>query len=202
MFLSRALRAVPVCAALMLVACGARAPSPTASPIAPATASPTAQAVATLSPTALPAAATVSPSATPIPPSATIAPAATPTRPAPTATPTRAPTATPTRAPTPTRVPDRIDGLRVVTPDQLPREARDTLALIARGGPFPFDRDGIVFENREGLLPRKARGYYREYTVITPNSRDRGARRIIAGQGGERYYTADHYESFVRVIVR
>ncbi len=92
--------------------------------------------------------------------------------------------------------------LPAVTPDQLPPEARDTLALIASDGPFPFSRDGIEFQNRERLLPRKPRGYYREYTVITPGSRDRGARRIIAGEDGERYYTEDHYESFVQVIDR
>lgn len=87
-----------------------------------------------------------------------------------------------------------------MTPDQLPPEARDTLALIAQGGPFPFSRDGIEFQNRERLLPRKPRGYYREYTVITPGSRDRGARRIVVGSAGETYYTKDHYESFVQVI--
>ena len=90
-------------------------------------------------------------------------------------------------------------GLLVVTPSQLPSEARTTLRLIDSGGPFPFSRDGIVFENRERLLPNKPRGYYREYTVITPGESTRGARRIVAGSDGERYYTADHYDSFVRV---
>lgn len=82
---------------------------------------------------------------------------------------------------------------------QLPPEARQTLALIKRGGPFPYAKDGTVFGNREGLLPRQSRGYYREYTVKTPGSRDRGARRIVAGGGGDYWYTADHYRSFKRI---
>jgi ribonuclease T1 len=82
----------------------------------------------------------------------------------------------------------------------LPRQARDTILLIEQDGPFPFERDGITFQNREGLLPNEPRGYYREYTVITPGSRDRGARRIVAGAEGELYYTDDHYESFREVI--
>jgi len=83
---------------------------------------------------------------------------------------------------------------------QLPPEARSTLALIKRGGPFPYTRDGIVFGNREGLLPSQARGYYREYTVPTPGSRDRGARRLVSGgRGGEYWYSADHYRSFKRI---
>src|SRR5262249_20691711 len=68
---------------------------------------------------------------------------------------------------------------------ELPAEARDTLALIKQNGPFPYARDGVVFGNREALLPKKQRGYYREYTVKTPGARDRGARRIVAGRGGE-----------------
>ena len=82
----------------------------------------------------------------------------------------------------------------------LPAEARDTLALIRAGGPFPYARDGVVFNNREGLLPKRKRGYYREYTVKTPGARDRGARRIVAGEAGEFYYTDDHYRSFKRII--
>lgn len=82
---------------------------------------------------------------------------------------------------------------------QLPPEARQTLALIRHGGPFPYDKDGSVFGNREGLLPRQGHGYYREYTVVTPGARDRGARRIIAGRGGEYWYSADHYRSFRRI---
>ncbi len=73
------------------------------------------------------------------------------------------------------------------------------LALIAQGGPFLHKKDGSVFQNREGQLPRYAAGYYHEYTVETPNSPDRGARRIVTGAGGEIYYTADHYNSFVQL---
>lgn len=80
----------------------------------------------------------------------------------------------------------------------LPREAQETLALIRRGGPFPYQRDGVVFGNRERRLPLRSRGFYREYTVPTPGARDRGARRIVAG-GGEYYYSDDHYKSFRRI---
>ena len=82
---------------------------------------------------------------------------------------------------------------------ELPPEARDTVALIRKGGPFPYARDGVTFANREGRLPREKRGYYREYTVKTPGERTRGARRIIAGAGGELYYTEDHYNHFRRI---
>ncbi|MFM1992090.1 MAG: hypothetical protein RJA99_5047 [Pseudomonadota bacterium] len=86
---------------------------------------------------------------------------------------------------------------------ELPREARETLALIRAGGPYPYDKDGTVFGNRERLLPRQPRGYYTEYTVRTPGSRDRGARRIVAGgdprTSGEYWYTDDHYRSFRRI---
>ena len=78
----------------------------------------------------------------------------------------------------------------------LPQEARETLHLIKNGGPFPYSKDGSVFGNYEGLLPHEPSGYYHEYTVLTPGSKDRGARRIIAGSGGEYYYTSDHYASF------
>jgi ribonuclease T1 len=80
----------------------------------------------------------------------------------------------------------------------LPAEALETLALIQRGGPYPYRKDGTTFQNRERLLPGKARGYYREYTVPTPGARDRGARRIVTGGDPPEvfYYTADHYSSF------
>ena len=91
------------------------------------------------------------------------------------------------------------DGVRL---EELPPEARHTMALIAAGGPFPYARDGAVFGNREGQLPRHSRGYYREYTVKTPGARDRGARRVIAGHGGEYYYTDNHYRTFRRIIER
>ena len=90
---------------------------------------------------------------------------------------------------------------------ELPRQAQETLELIKKGGPFPFRKDGAVFGNREGHLPKQPRGYYTEYTVRTPSERDRGARRIVAGRGqsgnpstgGEYYYTDDHYNSFRRI---
>ncbi|GAA1577907.1 ribonuclease domain-containing protein [Actinomadura kijaniata] len=87
-----------------------------------------------------------------------------------------------------------------ITVAELPPEARETLRLIEAGGPFPHRRDGTYFLNREGLLPARERGHYREYTVPTPGERTRGARRIVAGRDGERYYTADHYRSFSRVV--
>jgi ribonuclease T1 len=80
----------------------------------------------------------------------------------------------------------------------LPDEALDTIDLIQRGGPFPYRQDGTTFGNRERLLPDEARGYYREYTVKTPGSPDRGARRIVTGGSPPQawYYTDDHYRSF------
>ncbi len=87
-------------------------------------------------------------------------------------------------------------------PAWLPAEAIATLALIEHGGPFPYRQDGAVFQNRERLLPRQPRGYYREYTVATPGARDRGARRIVGGGDPpvEYYYSADHYRSFRRFL--
>ena len=81
----------------------------------------------------------------------------------------------------------------------LPVEARDTVKLIRRGGPFPYARDGIIFSNREELLPKHKRGYYREYTVKTPGDRTRAARRIVAGAAGELYYSDDHYQHLRRI---
>jgi ribonuclease T1 len=81
----------------------------------------------------------------------------------------------------------------------LPEQARDTLALIRRGGPFPYGKDGTVFANREGRLPSAPRGTYREYTVRTPGLSSRGARRIVTGNPGTFYYTDDHYRSFRRI---
>lgn len=79
----------------------------------------------------------------------------------------------------------------------LPSQAHDTLDLIEQGGPYPFEQDGTVFQNREGILPSQSSGYYHEYTVITPGSDTRGARRIVTGgENQEDYYTADHYASF------
>ena len=89
--------------------------------------------------------------------------------------------------------------LPVVRLADLPYEARQTVRLIGRGGPFPYERDGVVFGNFERLLPRRERGYYREYTVPTSTLNHRGARRIVVGRGGELYYTDDHYRSFRQV---
>ncbi|HOB47423.1 MAG TPA: ribonuclease domain-containing protein [Zoogloea sp.] len=88
-----------------------------------------------------------------------------------------------------------------ISATSLPAEARETLALIHQGGPYPYRRDGIVFQNREGRLPGATRGYYREFTVATPGSRDRGARRIISGGQPPEvfYYSDDHYRSFRRI---
>lgn len=96
-------------------------------------------------------------------------------------------------------------GLDTVALADLPVQARQTHELVLRGGPFPYPKDGTVFGNRERQLPKEPRGYYREYTVKTPGSRDRGARRIVCG--GQKpqtpdhcYYTADHYASFKRIV--
>ena len=89
--------------------------------------------------------------------------------------------------------------LPVIELSELPPEARHTLALIHKSGPFPYERDGAVFGNFERQLPRRDRGYYREYTVRTPGLTHRGARRIVAGRAGELYYTDDHYRSFKRI---
>jgi ribonuclease T1 len=83
---------------------------------------------------------------------------------------------------------------------ELPPEGIDTLTLIRDDGPFPYDQDGATFQNREGILPQQPRGFYAEYTVITPGEDDRGARRIVAGDDGSRFYTADHYSSFREVV--
>ncbi len=92
-----------------------------------------------------------------------------------------------------------------ITRAELPAQARQTEQAIRRGGPFPYAKDGSVFSNRERLLPREARGYYREYTVKTPGARDRGGRRIVCGGAKPTvpdacYYTADHYASFKRIV--
>jgi ribonuclease T1 len=91
-------------------------------------------------------------------------------------------------------------GLPVVALAKLPSEARNTLRAIKQGGPFTFKRDGAVFNNFERLLPKRQHGYYHEYTVPTPGTRSRGVRRIISGEAGEYYYTADHYQTFKRIL--
>ncbi|WP_233832115.1 ribonuclease [Paraburkholderia sp. ZP32-5] len=87
---------------------------------------------------------------------------------------------------------------------QLPREAVNTLNLIAAGGPYPYQKDGVVFGNYERVLPAHRRGYYHEYTVPTPHARNRGARRIVCGGPPQRtdncYYSDDHYTSFNRIV--
>ena len=85
----------------------------------------------------------------------------------------------------------------------LPPEVAQALALIKQGGPYPYAKDGVVFGNYEGSLPRQQRGYYHEFTVKTPHARNRGARRIIVGgnvqRSGEYFYTQDHYRTFQRI---
>jgi ribonuclease T1 len=155
--------------------------------------------VATPPPTA--SAATVAPATAAAPIAAVTG--ATPTPAAAAATSQARPTATPSRSPIPgglaIATPPPGDRMPTVKIDRLPPEALDTIRLIARNGPFPYRQDGVVFENRERLLPAKATGYYREYTVKTPGSPDRGARRLIRGGQNELYYTDDHYGSFRRV---
>ena len=89
----------------------------------------------------------------------------------------------------------------LITLHELPPEAIDTIILIQEDGPFPYDKDGSTFQNREGLLPNAYQGYYREYTVETPGSPDRGARRIVGGEEGEMYDTDDHYASFFWIVL-
>jgi len=90
--------------------------------------------------------------------------------------------------------------LPTMTVEQLPPEGVETLELIADGGPYPYDKDGATFGNREGILPPQPPGFYSEYTVVTPGENDRGARRIVGGDDGARFYTADHYSSFREVV--
>ena len=86
----------------------------------------------------------------------------------------------------------------------MPKEARETLSMIRKGGPFPYSQDGVIFSNREHALPKQPRGYYHEYTVKTSGSRTRGARRIVCGGNPksvptECFYTDNHYESFRKI---
>ncbi len=95
------------------------------------------------------------------------------------------------------------DSLATITVGELPTQGQQTFERIHQGGPFAYDKDGVVFGNRERLLPAEKRGYYREYTVKTPGSRDRGTRRIVCGGAPKApdacFYTADHYASFRRI---
>ncbi|WP_229117812.1 guanyl-specific ribonuclease [Enemella evansiae] len=95
---------------------------------------------------------------------------------------------------------DPASGLRWIDAAELPAEARTTLQLIDRGGPYPYDKDGATFGNFEGILPQQPRGYYKEYTVKTPGEGDRGARRIVTGNNDKEFFwTPDHYASFARI---
>lgn len=103
------------------------------------------------------------------------------------------------------RSPQEVQVQATLLVSELPREGQTTYQRIRKGGPFPYEKDGTVFGNRERLLPREARGFYREYTVRTPGVRHRGARRIVCGgpvptKPKACYYTEDHYASF-RLIV-
>jgi ribonuclease T1 len=105
----------------------------------------------------------------------------------------------PAEAPTATETTEQAIGL-----SQLPRQGQDVYQRILAGGPFTYDKDGVVFGNRERLLPRQTRGFYREYTVPTPGARNRGARRIVCGGKVVRspetcFYTQDHYQSFQKI---
>ena len=189
--------------------------APAGAPIADAPAPETPTTVAVIEPTATETA-TTAPTAQPTDKpthtatavlTATDQPTETPTA-TDTSVPTRQPTATstatrpPTRAP-PTATPTRIrsqSGLPFVLYNDLPPEAKETIRLIDNNGPFPFRQDDSTFQNREGILPRQPRDWYREFTVVTPGSRDRGARRIVEGEDGLLFYTDDHYDSFREVI--
>lgn len=103
---------------------------------------------------------------------------------------------------TPSASPTRASDLPTISIGDLPGAALDTLLLLQEGGPYPYSQDDGVFGNREGILPARTNGYYREYTVETPGSPDRGARRIVVGEDGDRYYTDDHYDSFREIVAR
>lgn len=113
---------------------------------------------------------------------------------------TRAPATTQAPEPTPAAGHTPSSGLPTIAESDLPPEAWDTMQLIYDGGPFPYRQDDSTFFNREGILPDQRRGYYREYTVETPGSHDRGARRIVAGEDGDLYWTDDHYDSFRQIM--
>ena len=95
------------------------------------------------------------------------------------------------------------DAIGTISVAQLPQQGQQTYERIHQGGPFPYEKDGTVFGNRERILPAAKRGFYREYTVKTPGSNSRGARRIVCGGQPKApdacFYTADHYSSFRRI---
>jgi ribonuclease T1 len=115
--------------------------------------------------------------------------------PPPPATAAPAPSAVEASPPPGTSSPSRLNAIPATERPQLER----TLQLIAQGGPFPHSKDGIVFQNREGKLPQRPRGYYHEYTVPTPGASNRGARRVVQGKDGDTWYSSDHYATFVRI---
>ena len=96
------------------------------------------------------------------------------------------------------------DGIPTISVAEMPPQGVQTYQLISRGGPFPYEKDGVVFGNRERLLPTMGRGYYREYTVSTPGASHRATRRIVCGGAPKApencYYTSDHYQSFRRIV--
>ena len=104
----------------------------------------------------------------------------------------------------PARTSAPVDSASAMAVSEMPRQGAETYERIHQGGPFAYDKDGVVFGNRERLLPQQKRGYYREYTVKTPGSRDRGARRIVCGGQPKApdacYYSADHYSSFRKIV--
>jgi len=117
---------------------------------------------------------------------------------------TASPVADATTPTTAYAVPSAVAAISTCALSSLPSQAADTLRLIHSGGPFPYSQDGTVFQNREGILPSQSNGYYHEYTVKTPGSSDRGARRLIGGGSPVTdpayvYYTGDHYASFCKV---
>lgn len=123
------------------------------------------------------------------------------TTPAATSSPAPGPAGAPSPRPeaastAPSRTSANPSSLPEIRESDLPAEGRKVLALIRSGGPFAYSQDDQAFGNFERVLPQRNRGYYREYTVPTPGESDRGARRIVAGGSGEKYYTADHYETF------
>ncbi len=119
--------------------------------------------------------------------------------PSPTVQTQNSPAATTSRASTRQAGTDPSSGLHWMNISSLPTQGQQTYRLIQSGGPFPYSRDGVVFQNREQILPNRSRGTYHEYTVKTPGSSDRGARRIICAALPECYYTEDHYASFRRI---
>lgn len=100
--------------------------------------------------------------------------------------------------------PPNANDFSTISLAEMPIQGAQTYQLITRGGPFPYEKDGVVFGNRERLLPAKSRGYYHEYTVATPGSSHRATRRIVCGGAVKApdacYYTADHYASFRRIV--